>query len=452
MSSPSLQQLVAVFSLGARDLEILRSEGPALIPALPAVLDALHQRGEAGSSLTAAVSNPVVNKLRSDYWASITLGRLDEEFASAARCLGFAYCEHGVPSQPLTIGHSTTMVAILATRGPIKKPGFGRPFISRNGAWKEYQKRAQYSVAFSKATWLGLSIVLDGYGQAEAARRDRTIDQLELNFNLRIGGALDAMTNGSRELGIAVKSMSDSATRSAQNADMVADATDHASSTVSLVAAAASELAASVADVSGHVSHSARLASKAVGMAQRTDSVVKALADSARKIGDVVKLISSIAAQTNLLALNATIEAARAGDAGRGFAVVASEVKSLASQTARATADISLQIGEIQLATNEAVSAIDEISRGIEEVSRVAELISLAIRNQNATADAIANSVGQATDENQKVSRLMGSVRNDSDATVRIAENLTSITAELDTQSSALREVAQSFLRDTRAA
>jgi len=59
----------------------------------------------------------------------------------------------------------------------------------------------------------------------------------------------------------------------------------------------------------------------------------------------VIGLIQAIAGQTNLLALNATIEAARAGEAGRGFAVVASEVKSLAGQTARATAEIAEQIG-----------------------------------------------------------------------------------------------------------
>ncbi len=63
----------------------------------------------------------------------------------------------------------------------------------------------------------------------------------------------------------------------------------------------------------------------------------------------MVNLIRDIAEQTNLLALNATIEAARAGEMGKGFAVVASEVKELATQTAKATEEISSQISGIQV-------------------------------------------------------------------------------------------------------
>ena len=103
---------------------------------------------------------------------------------------------------------------------------------------------------------------------------------------------------------------------------------------------------------------------------------------SAGRIGEVVGLINTIAAQTNLLALNATIEAARAGEAGRGFAVVASEVKSLASQTAKATEEISEQIADIQKVAGEAIDAIKGIGGIIGEVNEVATAIAAAVRSR----------------------------------------------------------------------
>jgi len=120
-----------------------------------------------------------------------------------------------------------------------------------------------------------------------------------------------------------------------------------------------------VSEISRQVHESSRIAGDAVQQAERTDARITEQSKAATRIGNVVKLITAIAEQTNLLALNATIEAARAGEAGKGFAVVASEVKSLATQTAKATDEIGAQIAEMQSVTQDSVAAIKEIGSTI---------------------------------------------------------------------------------------
>jgi methyl-accepting chemotaxis protein len=145
------------------------------------------------------------------------------------------------------------------------------------------------------------------------------------------------------------------------------------------VATAASQLGDSVQAIKTQVNDATTIVQRASGMAGTANETIRALASSTQQIDEVVGFIRNIAGQTNLLALNATIEAARAGEAGRGFAVVASEVKALATQTAKATEDISSQIAEVQSATKQAVDNVGAIASIMDEIDRFTAAIADAV-------------------------------------------------------------------------
>src|ERR1700704_3174304 len=211
-------------------------------------------------------------------------------------------------------------------------------------------------------------------------------------------------------------------------------------------------LSASIDDISRQAAHAAGIASRAVNQARETDGTVQGLAVTANRIGEVVGLINTIAAQTNLLALNATIEAARAGEAGRGFAVVASEVKSLASQTAKATEEISEQISDIQKVAGEAIDAIKRIGGIIGEVNEVATAIAAAVQEQGAATQEITRSTQSAAQGTRNVSDNITGVKTDADAAAAAAEHVKDASQTLENQSQHLGNQVTEFLGKIRAA
>ncbi len=292
--------------------------------------------------------------------------------------------------------------------------------------------------------------------QAAAAQRaddEKRHAMMEMadQFQAHVKAVVDGVSSSANEMQATAQQMSETAEETSRQSANVASASDQATANVQTVAATAEELSASITEIGRQVMQSAKVAESAVAEAETTNGTVQGLAAAASRIGDVVSLITDIAGQTNLLALNATIEAARAGEAGKGFAVVAQEVKNLASQTAKATEEISQQITAVQEETNGAVGAIEKIRSIIGEVNDIATTISSAVEEQGVSTQEIARNVQQAARGTQDVNSNIEIVSKAAGETGSAAGQVLNAAQEMSRQAEEMRGEVERFLGEVRA-
>ncbi len=377
-----------------RSRRSLRDFWPSASRDLPAILDGFYAHVGSVECLAKLVGGQAgrLKDAQARHWEHLFSGNFDDSYFESIRRIGLAHNRIGLEPRWYIGGYSFVLRRLL------------RLAVSRHRFAPE--RSGALCAAIAQAVLLDMDLAISTYQDAlleERQQRQHRITTAVDAFGATMDNSLASVDDAAKGMSGTANSLASSAAQTSAQADTVAHAAERATQNVHAVAAAAEQLTSSIAEIGSQVTQSTQITSRAVDEARRTNESVQGLAAAAERIGNVVKLISDIAGQTNLLALNATIEAARAGDAGKGFAVVASEVKNLANQTARATEEISVQIGGIQEETRRSVEMISGIGRTIAAVSEIATAIAGAVEEQSAATQEIARNVQQAADSTAAV-------------------------------------------------
>jgi methyl-accepting chemotaxis protein len=434
-----------VFNMTQGDIALLQASADFARTRLPGLIASWHDRFAAWPELHQALAKEEVHKVRVAHWVRVVSGELGEGFMESARALAAALYDNGVPGYAVSICHA------IVSNGIARELALDETGRGLFGSRSDSNKRALAS-ALVKATFLDLEVLLETYAEAEKASRQRSMQQVADIFENKMRSVVAGVTGSIRQLESAAGSLNSTARTVAGTSDDAASASRGAGENVSIVAQSTEELRSAINDINKLAVESRDVASQAVTRAGRTSETISSLEQAVARIGSVADLITEIAGRTNLLALNATIEAARAGEAGKGFAVVAQEVKTLASQTAQATDEISGQIRDMQEATISAVTAIGDISRTISQISAATTSIGAAIEQQSASTAEISRSAASAAGSNRDAMRLVENVKNSAEDTRTVAGKIDSATSALLSQSGALEKAVEDFIATLRAA
>jgi methyl-accepting chemotaxis protein len=437
----SVAERLAFIGLDEAACTRMRTVRPALMAALPAIVDELyaylsrwpvlkHKLGEERNIQR-------LKRTQQEHWNQLFAGRFDAACFERMRAIGCAHERINLEPRWYIATYCFLIERLIAALLPRKGRG---------------QDVALAIGPVLRAAFLDMDVAISTYVKtSEMGKLKREMlalsDVLEAEVDSSVGAIAqqaDRMTTGADGLSTTARRLHDTATTLEQSVSI-------ASGNVQSVAGATEQLDASSRLIAEQVGRAKHFIVEAVGETNAATATVGALNEAVANINQVVVLIEKIAAQTKLLALNATIEAARAGDAGRGFGVVAAEVKALAQQTEDAIKTIRGQSEAIQRATSETIATVQRVSDDIRAVHEVAEDVAQSTEQQQLATSEISRSASSAAEQTRIVGEHATTLLNESAATGKTSAQVKDTSERVDKNIRQLQRRLSMILRTSNA-
>ncbi|WP_249116714.1 methyl-accepting chemotaxis protein [Ciceribacter sp. L1K23] len=213
---------------------------------------------------------------------------------------------------------------------------------------------------------------------------------------------------------------------------------EETASALGLVTGTVKETARVAEEVGRRVSHARDGAEKSGAIVTSAVEAMSKIEASSREINQIISVIDEIAFQTNLLALNAGVEAARAGEAGKGFAVVAQEVRELAQRSAKAAKEIKALIG----------ASADQVKSGVGLVDQTGEALHVIAEEVKSISAEIEKIVSGAREQAQglvEIDSAIGDIDRNTQQNAAMVEESTAAITTLAAEAAALENLMRRF-------
>jgi methyl-accepting chemotaxis protein len=411
-------------------------------PALPQILDAFYGAITKNKELREKLGDvskavPRLKSAQVDHWDHIFTNKLGRSTADRSKLVGEAHVRIGLEPKWYLAAYGRLLVdAIPALAGAYPlQPGrlaaalqvlIGRIFVDMIVSYDAYETGVLQQQAEENRQENQLTALRSLAGTVSDIN-DVAIGMASFSRNTkRARESGQAISAAATELVTSVEQIAANSDSAAHQADATNEAVAHGLSAMDDVSQCMSDIAATAKESANNLAD---------------------LQQASEQIGEFLSVVESIASQTNLLALNATIEAARAGEAGRGFAVVASEVKTLASQTARATEDITQRIGALRAGMTTTQQAIASSSEAVTRGQKT-------IEGANERMHTISSQIGEVSERMKEISQILQQQKHSSQEIAESINGVADLAAENDRQlvemSTTLQQSNDRFAQDAQ--